>query len=142
VLTRLRMAKNRSYLHIGVYVLVMSLIFALISATCTMPLSWRVDVSGSMSADCMMLDEHAQQHVGHGSEPAKDCSFKPCFASQAHPVLSVKNDQPEFMAVLLCFWLAGFLLARPQPRFIPRLVSPLPGGRRIPLIYRYCTLLN
>jgi hypothetical protein len=138
VFTVLRIAKNRAYLYVGVYLLAMSLVFASISAICTMPLSWRTHVSASVSADCIALDEHAQ-HAGH--EPAKDCSFKPCFESQPHPVFASKYDQPEFAAVMLCFWLLAFLFARSQPQRIPRIVSP-PDGRRIPLIYRFCTLLN
>ena len=134
--TALRIAKNRTYLYVGVYLLAMSLVFASISAICTMPLS--AHVSASMPTDCIALDEHAQ-HTGH--EPAKDCSFKPCFESQPHPVFVSKYDQPEFAAVMPCFWLLAFLFARSQPQRILRIVSP-PDGRRIPLIYRFCTLLN
>jgi hypothetical protein len=73
----------------------------------------------------------------------QDCSFQPCLDSPPNPAFEVKIDKPQVPIFMLCLiGLIGFLLPYTprQPR-IARAMAP-PIGRRILLIYRFCTLLN
>jgi len=142
VLKALRAQRNRPYLHALVFVLLVSLVSVLVFSTCAMPTPWRISSAETMSAGCSDPADHAQEHQGHRSEPAQDCSFKPCLDSQPNPVFGYKLDKPE-MPVFLLFlvWVIGSLLLSVQAQCVPRVTSP-PDGRRIPLIYQFCILLN
>jgi hypothetical protein len=141
VLNALRLPRNRPYLHTLVFVLLVSWVSALVSSTCAMPAPWRV-ASEVMPAGCAEPANHAQAHQGHTSAPAQDCSFKPCLDSQPNLGLGFKIAKLEIPVFLLCLiWMIGHISLSVTTRRNPRITSP-PDGRRIPLIYRFCTLLN
>lgn len=128
--------RNRPCLRALVFVLLLSWISLIISATCTMP----------MSSALKAMPEHMQGCSGtlkHSSETMQDCSFKPCLDSQANPLTdSNRLGQPDlavFIAVPILTFLC-LLLSYPSPKIPPKADPPL--GRRLLLIYRFCTLLN
>lgn len=136
---KLRLQRNRPYLHVLVFVLLVSWFSLLVSATCSMPGQWRV--SSDAMAGCSEPDQHAPEHKEHAPKPSQDCSFKPCLESQPNPGFEYKLDKPETPIFVLCLiWLVG-ALRNVQIRRIPYAATP-PVGRRIPLIYRFCILLN
>jgi hypothetical protein len=115
----------------------------LISNTCTMPASAFETMAQTMPAGCAEMDHSAMPQDVPLSMPHQDCSFKPCLDSLSPPAFEVKIDKPPMPAFVLCLiGLIGCLFHRPfsVPR-IPRTTAP-PIGRRILLIYRFCTLLN
>jgi hypothetical protein len=142
VLRALRYPRNRSCLHVLVFVLLVSWISLLVSASCAMPSTWRVSPADAMPVGCSGQDGHAPMHPGHHPQPVQDCSLKPCAESLSKPVYGFKSNNPEMPIILLCLiWLVGdWLSSHPNPR-TPRADSP-PDGRRVLLIYRFCTLLN
>jgi hypothetical protein len=118
----------------------------LISNTCTMPMSAFDALADAMPAGCTEMDHSALPHSGrHTAMPHQDCSFKPCLDSHPNPAFEVKADKPQMPIFILCLtgligYLFHYLSILPIPR-IPRTTAP-PIGRRILLIYRFCTLLN
>jgi hypothetical protein len=141
VLTALRAQRNRPYLRLLALVLLVSWLSLLVFATCSMPAQWRT-TSDAMPTGCSEPESHAQGHQEHGPKPQQDCSFKPCLESQVNPGFGYKLDKPQMPAFVLCLsWLVGCLFRHVQKRRIPCPTAPLPG-RRIPLIYRFCILLN
>jgi len=141
VLATLRVRRNRPYLQLVAFVLLMSWFSLLVSATCSMPSQWRAS-SDVMPAGCSEPEKHLQEHKDHVPKPSQDCSFKPCFESQPNPFFAFKLDKPEMPVFILCLiGLIGSLFARFPMGGIPRSTAP-PAGRRIPLIYRFCILLN
>jgi hypothetical protein len=115
----------------------------LVSATCAMPSLWRGSAVDVMPAGCSESGHLASQPVGHVAMSDQDCSFQPCLDSPPNPAFEVKIDKPQVPIFMLCLiGLIGFLLPYTprQPR-IARAMAP-PIGRRILLIYRFCTLLN
>ncbi len=142
VLNALRSKRNRPYLRVLMFVLLASWVSILVSATCSMPAPWRLSSADSMPAGCSEAANHSQGDKGQGSPPVHDCSFKPCLDSQPNPVFGYKLDKPDLPVFLLpLIWIIGSLLFDIQARRIPRTASP-PDGRRIPLIYRFCILLD
>jgi hypothetical protein len=142
VLISLRSPRNRPYLHVLVFVLLVSWLSLLISATCSMPGSWRVSSSETMPVGCPEPGNPSSDHKGHTSNPVQDCSFKPCLDSQPNPAFSFKIDKPQMPVFVLCLiGLIGYLLYYVPIQRISDAKAP-PIGRRILLIYRYCTLLN
>lgn len=142
MITTLRAQRNRPYLHVLVVVLLVSWVSTLVSSTCAMPAPGRTSPSKTMPAGCSEPAQHAPEHQGHTTAPAQDCFFKPCLDVQPNPVFGHKFDKPEMPVFVLCLiWAMAGLLLHVQTRRIPRVTSP-PIGRRIPLIYRFCTLLN
>lgn len=142
MLKALRAQRNRPYLHALVYVLLVSLVSVLMFSTCAMPTPWRIASVETMSTGCSESADHAQEHQDHQSEPVQDCSFKPCLDSQPNPVFGYKLDKPEIpVFILSLIWIIGSLFLPVQAQRIPRVTAP-PDGRRIPLIYQFCTLLN
>ncbi|SMF95007.1 hypothetical protein SAMN02949497_2347 [Methylomagnum ishizawai] len=139
MLSRLRLRRNRPYLHAVLAAGLFAWLAFLISATCTMP------VMAQAMPDMMQTCPDQIGHLGHSDAPSKmlqACSLKPCLESQPSPVFpaSPPNGDVPILAlfVILVFdaWLGAGLAAR-----IPWGLDP-PSGRRIPLIYRFCTLLN
>jgi hypothetical protein len=145
VLNALRARRNRPYLHVLVFVLLVSLVSTLVFSTCTMPKSWRITSSETQSEKLptTVHPAHVHEHEGHLTKaPDKDCSLKPCTDPQPNSVVGYKFEKPELTLILLClFWALGCLLLPVLAQRIPRDTSP-PQGRRIPLIYQFCTLLN
>ncbi len=136
MITALYFKRNRPCLRALVCVLLVSWISLTISATCTMP----------MPSALKAMSEHMQGCSGalkHSSETMQDCSFKPCLDSQANPLTdSNRLSQPDlavFIAVPVLTFLC-LLLSYPSPKIPPKADPPL--GRRVLLIYRFCTLLN
>lgn len=126
-----------------VFVLVASWLFVSISATCAMPSAWMA-IADSIE-DCPQTGTHtADHHQQQRSKNLQDCSLKPCFEAQSNPSLSSLNRlvKPDLPLFVLCFvWTLEQLFFARRPPFKVRLSDP-PPGRRIPLIYRFCTLLN
>ncbi len=142
VLNALRSKRNRPYLHALVLVLLVSLVSVLVFSTCAMPVSWRMPSSQTMPAGCSEQAHHAQEHKGHQTAPTQDCSFKPCLDAQPNQVFGYKVDKPDLpVFILSLIWIIGVLLLGVQSERISRITAP-PDGRRIPLIYQFCSLLN
>jgi hypothetical protein len=139
VFKALRSPRNRICLHILIFVLLANWIFMLVSATCAMPSAGRAVAAAIMPADCAMPDSHAAPHAGHAGQ---NCSLQPCPDSPPNPALAFKAEKPQMPLLILCLaWLAWHGYRDPAPRNASR-SSPPPGGRRVPLIYRFCVLLN
>jgi hypothetical protein len=143
VLIRLRSPKNRPYLISLIFVLMVSWLSMLISNTCMMPASAFQTSANSMPAGCEEMDSSAMHDGSHTTMPHQDCSFKPCLDSHPNPAFEVKIDKPQLPIFVLC--LIGLIGCLFQGLFstplIPRAKAP-PIGRRVLLIYRFCTLLN
>jgi len=81
--------------------------------------------------------------LGHSPKSMQDCAFKPCLDSQddspSYLNRLVKPDLPVFMLTLICAFLC--LLPNYPPTKTAYKADP-PSGRRILLIYWFCTLLN
>jgi hypothetical protein len=146
VLIRLRSPRNRSYLHSLMFVLMVSWLSMLLSNTCAMPGStFHSSANTIMPEGCTEMASSASQHGGHTAMamPHQDCSFKPCLDSHPNPAFEVKIDKPQLPVFVLCLigligCLFHCLLSLPPIR---RTKAP-PIGRRVQLIYRFCTLLN
>jgi hypothetical protein len=118
------------------------MVSALAFSTCAMPAPWRVSSSETMPAGCSEPASHAQEHKDRATAPVQDCSFKPCLDSRPNQAFGYKIDKPEMPVFVLCLvWAIGNSLLRVPARRIPRVAAP-PDDRRIPLFYRFCTLLN
>jgi hypothetical protein len=142
VITALHSKRNRPYLHTLVFVLLVSWISLTISATCTMPLVL-MTTSNHMQG-CPESSATEQSHLkDHASKSMQDCSFKPCLDSQNNSFTDfnrlTKPDLPVFILSLV--WTFCCLFLTYPPIKVPRKTDP-PLGRRILLIYRFCTLLN
>jgi hypothetical protein len=142
VITALHSKRNRPYLHALVFVLLVSWIFLTISATCTMP-SVMIATSGHMPGCSESGAPEYSHHKDHAPKAMQDCSFKPCLDSQSDSVTPfnrlTKLDMPVFILSLI--WTFWCLFLTYPPTKVPRKTNP-PSGRRILLIYRFCTLLN
>lgn len=138
MIAALRLKRNRHYLHTLVFVLLVSWISLTISATCTMPMP---SVATAMPDHMPGCSESGTPE--HTSKTMQDCTFKPCLDSQANPLTDfnrlAKPDFPVFILVLILTFCCLFLSYLPTK--VPRKTDP-PLGRRILLIYRFCTLLN
>lgn len=144
MLNALRAQRNRPYLHVLVFVQLVSLVSVLVFSTCAMPSTWRTTSTEAQPANCSETSDHGHSlgHAGHGQAPVKDCSYKPCFASQPNPIAGFAIEIPNIPVFVLSLILITWgLLLNVQVQSPPRANSP-PDGRRIPLIYRFCTLLN
>jgi hypothetical protein len=129
-------------LRLLVFALLVSWISMLVSATCSMPNSWRMPSADAMSAGCPNPDSHAAKHQGHAVKPVQDCSLKPCPDSQPNPLFGFKIDQPDMPLIILCMaWLIVHVRNDRMSRRVRWPAMP-PDGRRVPLIFRFCTLLN
>jgi hypothetical protein len=123
--------------------LLVSWLAMLVSATCAMPSPWTVSSANVMPAGCSESEHVASQPIGHIAMPDQDCSFQPCLDSSPNPAFEFKADASQIPIYMLCLiGLIGFLLPyAPRQQRIARATAP-PIGRRILLIYRFCTLLN
>jgi hypothetical protein len=142
VIIALHSKRNRPYLHILVFVLLVSWISLTISATCTMPLV--LMTTSIHMPGCPESSATEQSHLkDHASKAMQDCSFKPCLDSQNNSFTDfnrlTKPDLPVFILSLV--WTFYCLFLTYPPIKVPRKTDP-PLGRRILLIYRFCTLLN
>jgi len=143
VLSQLHSPKKRACLRFILCVLMVSWLSMLISNTCMMPASAFAKPADTMPAGCTEMDPSALHARKHAAMPDQDCSFKPCLDSHPNPVFEVKIDKPPMPIFALCLigligCLFHWLFSVPR---IPRTTSP-PIGRRVLLIYRFCTLLN
>ncbi len=139
MITALHSKRNRPYLHTIVFLLLVSWISFAISATCTMPM---LTVSSAMPDNMPGCSDSGTPK--HTSNTMQDCAFKPCLDSQADSLTDLnrleKPDLPVFILSLICTFLCLFLSYPPTK--IPRKKFDPPLWRRIPLIYRFCRLLN
>lgn len=142
MITALHSKRNRPYLHALVFVLLASWIFLGITATCVMPAA--LMAMPELVSQCSEKGSHAFGHdQKHTQQMEQDCSLKPCFESKYNLFSDsnrpVKTDLTVFILCLV--WTLGHLFLPIHPEIILRVADP-PPGRRIPLIYRFCTLLN
>jgi len=115
----------------------------LITNTCMMPEPVFKSSVITMPVGCGEMDSSAMHDGSHTAMPHQGCSFKPCLDSHPNPAFEVKIDKPQMPIFVLCLigligYLFQCLLYTP---LIPRAKAP-PIGRRLLLIYRFCTLLN
>lgn len=138
MITALHLKRNRPYLHTLVFVLLVSWISLTISATCTMPMA---SVLTAMPDHMQVCSDSGVP--AHTPKAMQDCTFKPCLDSQADSLTDfnrlTKPDLPVFIPVLIWTFLCLFL-SYPITKAPPKADPPL--GRRVLLIYRFCTLLN
>jgi hypothetical protein len=121
-------------------VLLVSWISLTISATCAMPMP---SLSTAIPDHMPGCSDIGMTEQGHASKAMQDCSFKPCLDSQTNPLTDfnrlTKPDLPVFIPSLIWTFLCLFLSY--PPARVPYKADP-PRGPQIPLIYRFCTLLN
>jgi hypothetical protein len=136
VLTALRQRRNRPLLHGCVLVWLLSWLALLVSAACLMP-------PASQAAPAAMAYCPAEQSVSHKEHaPRADCSLKLCLDSPSGPGFVFGAEPPQPPAVIPWLFLLIGLWLHPLRTAPPARPPDPPAGRRIPLIYRYCTLLN
>jgi hypothetical protein len=138
VITALHSKRNRPYLHTIVFVLLVSWISLVISATCTMPMPSVLPAMTEHMPGC--TDSGVSKQT---PEAMPDCTLKPCLDSptESFPDFNrlAKPDLPVFiLGVILTFWC---LFLTYPPLRVPRETAP-PLGRRVLLIYQFCRLLN
>ncbi len=134
--------RNRPYLHTLVFVLLVSWISLTISATCTMPLVLVTTSDHMQGCSESGASDHLHQQ-DNASKAMQDCSFNPCLDSQPDSFTDFNRlTKPELPVFILSFiWTFWCLFLIYPPIKVPRKTEP-PLGRRILLIYRFCTLLN
>ncbi len=142
MIAALHSKRNRPYLHTLVFVLLVSWIFLTISATCTMPPVFNTTIDHRQGCTESGVSVHFQ-HQDHIPKVMHDCSFKPCLDSQPDSFIDfsrlIKLELPVFILSLIwTFWC--LFLSYPSIKVFRKTDPPL--GRRILLIYRFCTLLN
>jgi len=145
VITALRARRKPPYLRTVRCVLLVSWLSLAISATCTMPMFAALTVMSEHMPGCPQFG--AFEHPHHQAPAAKtmpDCSFKPCLDSQnsSHTQLNspAKLELPVFILSLIGAFFC--LLLSYTPTKVPLSKTDPPLGRRVLLIYRFCTLLN
>jgi len=142
VIIALHSKRNRPYLHTLVFVLLVSWISLTISATCTMPSVSMASADHSQGCSEPHVSAHLH-HQDHDSKTMQDCSLKSCLDSKPDSFTDfnrlAKPDLPVF--ILSFIWTFWCLLQIYSPIKVPLKTDP-PLGRRVLLIYRFCTLLN
>ncbi|WP_174624801.1 hypothetical protein [Candidatus Methylobacter favarea] len=133
---------NRLYLRTLVLVLLVSWISLTISATCSMPSAF-IAMPDPMPG---CPDTGAPSHLHHQDSMPKalqDCSFKPCLDSQpdSFPDFNRLTNPDLPVVILSLIWTYWYFFPSYFPTRVSRIADP-PLGRRILLIYRFCTLLN
>lgn len=139
MITALRLKRNRPYLHMLVFVLLVSWISLAISATCTMPMFSALTAMPEHMPGCS--DSGAPKHT---SKDMQDCTLKPCLDSQTHSFPDFNRlAKPDLPVLILgLFWTFCCLFLSYPTTQVPRKKTDPPLGRRVLLIYRFCTLLN
>jgi hypothetical protein len=139
VITALHFKRNRPYLHALIFMLLVSWISLVISATCTMPMPSALTAMPEHMPGCSESGV-----LKHTSKTMQDCTLKPCLDSRTHPFPDFNRlAQPDLPVLVLgLIWTFFTLSIIYLPIRIPRKTDPPPTGRRILLIYRFCTLLN
>jgi hypothetical protein len=133
--------RNRPYLYTFLCVLLVSWLFLLFSATCLMPSTWNTLAVEAMPAGCHESIVHTQQHNDHAATTTQDCSLKPCLDSQNSQNFGFQLDKLDIaINVIFCIFL--IVLSSYKPKLSSTHFTTPPIGRRLLLIYRYCTLLN
>jgi hypothetical protein len=140
----LRSHNNNSFsLRSLIFLLLLSLISLWISASCAMTLECPRAPIKTMDDGCKLPMEHHEHVPGKTQTPAShvDCWIKACFDAQIGPVLGFHPELQKLPVLLLAMiWYLDCLPTGRQIRVFPRMASP-PDPKRIPLIYRYCSLL-
>ena len=142
VIIALHSKRNRPYLYTLVFMLFVSWISLIISETCTMS-SALITTSDHMQGCSESGVPVHSQHQDHASKSMQNCSFKPCLETQSDSFIDFNRlnrlDFPVLMGSLIwTFWC--LFLTLPPTKVSCKTDPPL--GRRILLIYRFCTLLN
>ena len=95
-----------------------------------------------MSEACPQQAKLVHEHKEHAPPHVQDCAPASCLVSQSAPAFIFKADKPDMPAIVLCLvWLA-LSVFRHAPKLVGLRMEAPPDGRRIPLIYRFCALLN
>ena len=134
--------RNRPYQRTLVFVLLVSWLSLTISATCTMP-SVLMAVSAHQQG-CSDSGESGRTHnQDYTHKTMQACSLKACPDSQTNPFTDfIRITKPDVPVFILSFiWIFWCLYLTYPLIKVPRKTDP-PLGRRILLIYRFCTLLN
>jgi len=143
VITALHAKRNRTYLRTVVFVLLVCLVSLGISATCTMPIPSVLTTMPEHMPGCPDIDATAEPGQADAANAMQDCAFKPCLDSQADSLTDfnrlAKADLPIFILGVIGTFL--YLFPNYPPAKVPFQAAP-PSGRRIALIYWFCTLLN
>lgn len=140
MLNALHYHRNRPYLRAFLCVLLVSWFSLVFSAICIMPNAWSSHTENVMPAGCHESDMLTSQDT----TTSYDCSLKPCFDSQNNQSLNFQLDKldfPLFLFYFYCFFLV-FCFSFYKPKLSQIHITAPPIGRRLLLIYRYCTLLN
>jgi hypothetical protein len=145
VITALQAKRNRPYRHTLVFVLLLSWISLILSATCSMPMPSVLTAMPEHMPGCSDSGVAGySHHQDHTAKAMQNCSFKPCLDSQTHSFPDfnrlAKPDLPVFILSLI--WTSWYLFLSYPPTKIPPHKADPPLGRRILLIYQFCTLLN
>jgi|CXWL01.1.fsa_nt_gi hypothetical protein len=142
MISALHYKRNRPYRHSLVLVLLVSWISLTLSATCSMPLFSSV-MPDNMPGCAETASGEVSQLKAHANQTMPDCSLKPCLSAQSPSFPDFNRlPSPDFPVFIVCliavFWSLFFSYPPSQPL---RIADP-PLGRAIPLIYRFCKLLN
>ena len=142
MITGLRSKRNRPYLHTLVFVLLVSWLSVTMSATCTMP-SVLMTASAHQQG-CSDAGEFVQPHHHDYTHKAMQvCSLKACPDSQTNPFTDfIRMTKPDVPVFILSFIWIFWCLFLTYPLIKAHRKTDPPLGRRILLIYRFCTLLN
>ncbi|MEY4592485.1 MAG: hypothetical protein RIR18_1380 [Pseudomonadota bacterium] len=145
LITALHSKRNRPYLHALVYVLLVSWISLVISATCVMPMPSVLSVTPDHMPGCPDADMAGNiGHQDHTPQTLEDCTLTPCLDSQPHSLPDFNRlAKPDLPVLILgLFWtFCCLFLSYPPPQVLRKKTDSLPG-RQVSLIYRFCTLLN
>lgn len=139
----LRPHRNQHYRTGVVLAMLVSWLFVLVSGMCAKPMPMLPSVADVMPVDCPEFNQHQYQDQSkHFSAQSQDCTFKSCPDSQPNPAFSIKTvklEIPVFILFMTC--LIGYVFHYRSVRQIFVRNKP-PSGKPIPLIYRFCVLLN
>jgi hypothetical protein len=122
--------------------LLVSWIFLTISATCSMS-PVLITISDHMPGCSETGASSHPHHQGHTPNALQDGCFKPCLDSQTNSFTDfIRLAKPDLPVVILSLiWTFWYLFLSYSSTRVLRIADP-PLGRRILLIYRFCTLLN
>jgi hypothetical protein len=141
MLTALHIKKNRLYLRIILFVMLLSWIALTVMTTCTMPLRMATLTSDMSGCSNNHVSDHTH-HQGQDHMNMQDCAFKPCLSTQSDSFSDFNRLQPELPVFILCLVATLWSLFLYFPITQALFIADPPTGRRIQLIYRFCKLLN
>ena len=136
-----RSPKKRPYVYTIVLVVLVSWLSLVISTTCSTLMASAMKALPEHTAGCP--DTNMPGH-GDGGKFKQDCSLKLCLESPSGISLDLDRLPKPDLPVLVLLVIGIIYNLRFPPSF-PQSISKKtdhPPGRQIPIIYRFCTLLN